>query len=158
MILFIANVVLAVIMASMLAQATLQAILIAMVAAFFLTRPLRNSFGGDNYHQNVEKLLGLTGFFLWDLISSSLKVAFDVLTPELKAKPRFIVVPLDAKTDTEILLTANLISLTPGSLSVDISEDRSKLLVHAMFADGSADEVRQALKDGMERRVIEALR
>lgn len=158
MIMFVANLVLAIIIASMLAEASLQAILIALIASFFLTRPLRGSFGGDDYHQNVEKLLGLGGFFLWDLISSSFKVAFDVLTPTLQATPRFIVVPLDAKTDTEILLTANLISLTPGSLSVDISEDRKHLLVHAMFADGSADEVRQSLKDGMERRVLEALR
>ncbi len=158
MIMFAANLVLAIVMASMLAKANLEAILISMCVAFFLTRPLRNSFGPQGYHQRIEKLLGLTGFFLYDLLKSSFKVAYDVLTPTFMAKPRFLAVPLDAQTDAEILLTANLISLTPGSLSLDISEDRKTLLVHVMFVEGSAEEMHQSLKYGMERRVMEALR
>ncbi len=158
MIMFVANLVLAIVSASLLAEATLQAILIGMVGAFFLTRPLRDSFGPQGYHQRIEKIIGLTVFFLYDLLVSSTKVAYDVLTPNLKAKPRFLAVPLDAKTDPEILLTANLISLTPGSLSVDISEDRKTLLVHTMFGDRTPDQQRQDLKDGMEKRVIEALK
>lgn len=158
MIMFAANLVLAIVMASMLADASLQAILISLIAAFFLTWPLRRSFGEDQYHNRIAKLLGLAGFFLYDLVISSFKVAYDVLTPTFLGQPRFLAVPLDAKTDTEILLTANLISLTPGSLTVDISEDRQILLVHAMFGEGTADEERQSLKDGMERRVLEALR
>lgn len=158
MIMFAANLVLAIVMASMLAKANLEAILLSLIVAFFLTRPLRNSFGPQGYHQRIEKLVGLAGFFLYDLVKSSFKVAYDVLTPTFLGKPRFLAVPLDAETDAEILLTANLISLTPGSLSLDISDDRKTLLVHAMFGEGTADEERQSLKDGMERRVMEALR
>lgn len=158
MIMFVANLVLAIIMAAMLADASLYAVLIGMIVAFFLTWPLRGSFGPDRYHNRIGKLFGLAGFFLYDLLVSSFKVAYDVLTPTFLGKPRFLAVPLDAETDTEILLTANLISLTPGSLSVDISEDRKTLLVHAMFGEGSAEDERQSLKDGMERRVMEALR
>ena len=49
--------------------------------------------------------------------------------------PAIIIMPLDVKTDAGILLVANLISLTPGTLSLDVSEDRKNLKIHAMFAD-----------------------
>jgi multicomponent Na+:H+ antiporter subunit E len=68
-----------------------------------------------------------------------------------------IAVPIDANTDAEITVLANLVSLTPGSLSIDISEDRSHLLVHALFVD-DLDLFKEELKQGMERRVLEAMR
>jgi multicomponent Na+:H+ antiporter subunit E len=55
----------------------------------------------------------------------------------------------------DILLVTNLISLTPGTLSLDVTDDRSTLYIHAMFAD-DPDEIRRQIKDGMERWVIEA--
>ena len=64
--------------------------------------------------------------------------------------------PLDAKSDGEIFLVADLISLTPGSLSLDVSPDGKTLYVHAMFVD-DPEALRRDLKQGMERRVIEAL-
>jgi multicomponent Na+:H+ antiporter subunit E len=66
-------------------------------------------------------------------------------------------VPLDAKTDFEIMMVANLISLTPGTLSIDLSEDRRYLYVHVMFMQDVA-EVRRELKQGLEKRVLEVLR
>lgn len=158
MIMFIANFMLAIVMAELLAGFSLQALTLSMLAAFFLTWPLRKSFGEDTYHKRVVALTNLTAFFVYELVVSSFRVAYDVVTPPILAKPRFLTVPLDAKTDTEILLTANLISLTPGSLSVEISPDRKHLLVHTMFPGQSPDEARAELKDGMERRVVEALR
>ncbi|MEM6465820.1 MAG: Na+/H+ antiporter subunit E, partial [Pseudomonadota bacterium] len=55
-----------------------------------------------------------------------------------------------------ILLVTNLISLTPGTLSIDVSEDRKTLKIHAMFAD-DPEAVCATLKSGMERWVIDAL-
>lgn len=83
-------------------------------------------------------------------------MAIDVLTPRHRSRPAIIEVPLDVKSDTGILLVTNLISLTPGTLSLDVSEDRKTLLVHAMFAD-DPDALRKSLKDGMERWVIDAV-
>jgi multicomponent Na+:H+ antiporter subunit E len=114
-------------------------------------------FGAERYHARLVGAVGLFVYFLYDLVVSSLIVAWDVLTPRLRAQPCFVEMPLDARTDLEIMLTANLISLTPGTLSVDVSPDRRTLLVHAMFArDPSA--VVAHLKGGIERRVLEALR
>ena len=68
-----------------------------------------------------------------------------------------VAVPLDVETDGEITLLANLISLTPGSLCLDVSEDRKTLYVHVMFLD-DVEECRRELKEGFERRVLELLR
>ncbi|MFN3614431.1 MAG: Na+/H+ antiporter subunit E, partial [Rubrimonas sp.] len=72
------------------------------------------------------------------------------------ARPAFVTMPLDAETDVEITLTANLISLTPGTLSVDVTPDRRGLIIHAMYAEDPADVI--AGCKTMERRVLEALR
>lgn len=81
------------------------------------------------------------------------------LAPESYICPGVIAVPLDARTDVEITLLANLITLTPGSVSLDLSEDKRVLYVHAMYIDGGDVEAyRRAIKDGLERRVLELLR
>lgn len=114
-------------------------------------------FGESRYHARLVGSVRLLAFFTVDLVKSSIAVAYDVLTPTLHARPAFVEMPLDAQTDLEIMLTANLISLTPGTLSVDVSADRRTLLVHAMFAE-DPDAVVAGLKAGMERKVLEALR
>ena len=80
-----------------------------------------------------------------------------MITPPFYSRPGIVAVPLDARTDFEIMTLANLISLTPGTLSLDVSEDRRTLYVHAMFID-DPDALRREIKQGMERRVLEALR
>jgi multicomponent Na+:H+ antiporter subunit E len=72
-------------------------------------------------------------------------------------RPGIVAVPLDAQTDLEITLMANLITLTPGTLSLDVSEDRHTLYVHAMFVD-SPESVRDSIKNGFERRLLELIR
>ena len=64
--------------------------------------------------------------------------------------------PLDIEDSVQIAVLANLISLTPGSLSLDVSPDRRTLYVHCMFVD-DADETRGAIKGGFERLVKEAM-
>ena len=81
------------------------------------------------------------------------------LTPESYVCPGVVAIPLDARTDAEITLLANLITLTPGSVSLDLSDDRRLLYVHAMYIDGEDVEAyRRSVKEGLERRVLELLR
>lgn len=108
------------------------------------------------YFLRVYYWLKLIVMFLYELVVSSIQVFWEVVTPGHNAGPAIIEMPLDVKTDAGILLVTNLISLTPGTLSIDVSEDRKTLLVHAMFAD-DPDAVVHALKSGMERWVIDAL-
>jgi multicomponent Na+:H+ antiporter subunit E len=81
------------------------------------------------------------------------------LAAESYVCPGVVAIPLDARTDAEITLLANLITLTPGSVTLDISEDRCLLYVHAMYIDGGDVEAyRRSVKEGLERRVLELLR
>jgi len=154
--LFLTNLLLAVTWAALTAGFTLSGLAVGFVIGFvalWFTQPL---FGGGQspYFRRVWRALRLLVYFHYDLIKSSVAVAWDVLTPRHQAEPALIEMPLDVKSDVEILLVTNLISLTPGTLSVDVSEDRSRLLIHAMFAE-DPEGLKRQLKDGMERMVRE---
>ncbi|WP_439185216.1 Na+/H+ antiporter subunit E [Carboxylicivirga taeanensis] len=75
------------------------------------------------------------GLYLYKLIQSNLYIAYDLLTPHLKTHPGIIRVPLILKSDTALLLFSNLVSMTPGSLSIDITHDRKLMLVHILYLD-----------------------
>ncbi len=122
--------------------------------ALWITRPL---YEPTLYFVKVIKILQLLGYFIWQLIVSNLRVLWDVITPTHISKPGIIGVPLDAKTDFEIMLVANLVSLTPGTLSLDISADRTILYVHVMFLD-DVETTRLQIKEGIEHKVLEAIR
>ena len=123
-------------------------------AALWITRPL---FGPTGYFLRVVRLLRLALTFVWELMVSNFRVLWDVVTPTHFSRPAVIGVPLDARSDFEIMVVANMISLTPGTLSLDVSEDRSTLYVHVMFVD-DLEAARAQIKERIEKRVLEAFR
>jgi multicomponent Na+:H+ antiporter subunit E len=123
-------------------------------AALWVTRPL---YGHTLYFVRVAKILRLAGYFVWQLLISNLRVLWDVVTPKHISRPGVIAVPLEARTDFEIMLVANLVSLTPGTLTLDVSEDRKSLYVHVMFLD-DVESARREIQQGIEKRVLEAIR
>ncbi len=76
--------------------------------------------------------LVLLGYFVRELILGALNVAWLVVQPRRRPRPAFISYPLTVTTDLQITLLAYLITLTPGTLSVDVSDDRKTLLVHTL--------------------------
>ncbi len=107
------------------------------------------------HFQRVPRLVSLVLFFLKELVVANLRVAYEVITPPLYMKPGVIALPLDARTDLEITLLANMISLTPGTLSLEVAEDRSYLYVHAIHVEPEATEaLKQSIKEGFERRIL----
>lgn len=104
-------------------------------------------------------ILRLFALFCWDLLISSLQVARAVLTPGDSVAPRFVIVPLKAaRSDLEITLVGNYITLTPGTLTVDVSPDRQTLLIHSLLAGDSGDGVRADVREAIEPRVLKATR
>ncbi|KPQ21627.1 MULTISPECIES: Na+/H+ antiporter subunit E [unclassified Halomonas] len=103
--------------------------------------------------QRLPRLILFIGFFLKELVLANFKVAFDIITPPWYMKPGVIAMPLKASSEFEIAFVANLISLTPGTLSLDVSDDRRVLYIHAMFLDDE-DELRRGLAE-LERRALE---
>lgn len=72
---------------------------------------------------------------LWDIVLSNIEVARRILGPESAITPRFVWVPLDLGDPHAILALAGIITMTPGTLSADLSPDRRHLLVHAFNVD-----------------------
>lgn len=134
--LFAINITLAFAWAALTGTFTLPNVLLGYVigyGALWFAAPLFNE--PASYFLRTFRVVRLAGFFLYELIISSIQVVWDVLTPEHKSNPEVVELPLEVQSEFGILLTANLISLTPGTLSLDVTPDRKRLIVHAMFAD-----------------------
>ncbi len=95
--------------------------------------------------------------FIWELIKSAVRVAVQVLSPRLNVHPGNVAIPLSTDQDFEIAVLANLITLTPGTLSVDVSADKSTLYIHALDAS-DPDAVRRDIKQTFETKIMKAFR
>jgi multicomponent Na+:H+ antiporter subunit E len=124
-------------------------------ASYFILWFVWRAVGPSRYFAKIPQVIGFIGFYLWELIISSLRVAYIVLSPAA-LRPGVIAVPLDIKTDAEIALLTNVITLTPGTLSLDVASDRSTLYVHAIEAP-EPNEFCREIKQNFERRVRELL-
>ena len=102
---------------------------------------LRDNVGRPNGVRRLWKIGALGGLFIRELLMSAIRVAGAVLLrdPARSLRPAIIAYPLSVRSDAEIAVLANLITLTPGTLSVDVSDDRSVLFIHALdLADRDA--------------------
>jgi multicomponent Na+:H+ antiporter subunit E len=117
---------------------------------------LRKNLGAPHRLRQLRNIASLSALFLYELGASAVRVAIVVLTPDLDAalKPAIIAFPLTVTSDAEITLLANLITLTPGTLSVDVSEDRRLLYVHALNF-GSRESLIADIAGGFEAKVRE---
>jgi len=106
----------------------------------------------------VGRALRFAVTYVLDLILSSVQVAIDVCRPRLDVCPGVVGIPLKAESDAEITVLANLISLTPGTLSLDVSPDRRTLFVHAMDLEGGPDALRVDIRETLEKRVLDLMR
>lgn len=123
-------------------------------AILWILQPLMGE--RTSYFLQVWYWIKLITLFLYELVVSSMAVLLDIVTPDHRARPAIVDVPLDVRSDAGILLVTNLVSLTPGTLSLDVSPDRSTLRIHAMFAD-DPDALCHEIKSGMEKWVMDAL-
>ena len=118
---------------------------------------IREQVGTYSYYNRAIKVLLLIGTFFYELVLSALRVAKILLSPRLKLTPRIIAYPLTVDRDFEITLLANLITLTPGTLSVDVSTDRKFLFVHCIDSPDQETTIKD-IKQSFERRIMEAFR
>jgi multicomponent Na+:H+ antiporter subunit E len=126
--------------------------LIALAALYLL----RERIKAPRQARRMGRILALAGLFLRELVVSGIRVSILVLTPDLKKalSPAFIAFPLRVRSDAEITLLANLITLTPGTLSVDISADKAWLFIHVLQMSDKATLVAE-IANGFETRVME---
>lgn len=110
------------------------------------------------HFQKLPVLIGFMVFFTREMITANIKIAIDAVTPVIYMTPAIIKLPLEAKTDLEITLLANLLSLTPGTLSIDVSENRNYLYVHTTYMNEGPDMLKEKIKNGFEKRLLKLTR
>lgn len=117
-----------------------------ITAAFWPERP-----GGIR----AGKMISYTLMVLWDIMVANIQVAWIVLTvPNAKLKPAWITIPLDLRQPEAITLLAGTITLTPGTVSADLSQSGRYLLVHVLHTD-DPDAERDGIKSRYETRLKE---
>lgn len=99
-------------------------------------------------------LLRLIGTVLWDILVASIVVTRLILGPGAALCPRFVVVPLDMTNPYAIAMLASIISLTPGTVSVSLSDDHKELLLHGLDVP-DAEELIRAVKTRYETPIKE---
>lgn len=103
----------------------------------------------------MGKMIVYSFVVIWDIILANIQVAWIVISvPNAKLKPAWIVVPLELKQPEAITLLAGTITLTPGTVSADLSDEGHSLLVHVLHTD-DPDGVRDEIKERYERRLLE---
>ncbi|HMP75163.1 MAG TPA: Na+/H+ antiporter subunit E [Kiritimatiellia bacterium] len=157
MMMLFSNFMLAIIWAAMTGTFSLANLVVGFLFGYISLLLLKPLMGDSAYYSKFPRTIGFIVYFLKEMIVSSARVAWDVITPTHYNRPGILAIPLSAKTDLEITLVANLITLTPGTLSLDVSPDRSTLYIHAMFAE-DPEAIRRDIKDGLERRLLELIR
>jgi multicomponent Na+:H+ antiporter subunit E len=127
---------------------------LGFVLAGFCLWLVRAESGLMAYIVRTRRAAGLAWLFLIELIKSAWSVARIVARRNMNLAPGIVAYPLRVQSDVEIALLANLITLTPGTLSVDVSQDRSVLYIHAIDCS-DPDGMRAGIADGFERRIME---
>jgi multicomponent K+:H+ antiporter subunit E len=114
--------------------AALSMLIAAWTSAFWPDRPRL---------QRPVTLLRFVAVILWDIIIANIAVARLVLGPQNRLNPRFLEIPLDVADPYALVTLASVITLTPGTVSSELSADRRTLYVHALDATDPAAAVRQ---------------
>lgn len=154
---FLSNILLTIIWVALTGDFTLANYFFGFLISFFMMWLITSGTGDAKYFRILPKVIGFVFFFIYELVKANLQVAYEVMTPNYNMTPGIVKVPLDAKTNLEITFLANLISLTPGTLSLDVSDDKKVLYVHSMYITSKESFIR-GIKNGFEKRILEILR
>lgn len=154
---FLANLLLAFGWAMMIAELSLGGLMVGFFFGYILLWFGQPLIGGSSYFDKMRQIATFLLFFIKEIVRANLRVAWHVVTPSSFFKPGIIALPLEPQSDFEATLLSNVLTLTPGSFSVDLSSDRRVLYVHVMDVD-DADRTRQQLKEEYEKPLLEVLR
>lgn len=141
---------------ALIGEFTFDSFVEGLVITFFVVG-LTNYYARNQqrgYFGQFWRTLRVTLAFLRAVIIASFRVAFIVVTPRLNIRPAVVAVPLDLERDDQITIFANMITLTPGTLSLDVSADKKTLYVHTIDMD-DVEAFRAELKNGFEAQVLE---
>jgi len=152
------NVFLALIWLALTMKFSFANILFGLVLGYFVLWFLKRKEKNDRYFKRIPAFLSFMVLFVKEVIKGSVKISYDIITRSHYMNPGIIAVPLTAKTDIEITLLANAITLTPGTTSLALSDDRTILYVYNVYLGKDPQESVQEIKNGLERKLLEVMR
>ncbi|WP_010251420.1 Na+/H+ antiporter subunit E [Myroides injenensis] len=156
---FLLNLLLALVWVALTGQLNYSNFIFGSVLGFFILWILvrRSKPHEKEYFYRVPKILTFILYFLYDMLQANLQVAIDVVTPNYHTTPGIIKYYIDAKTDFEITMLTNIIALTPGTMVIDIADDKSYIYIHTMYLRDK-DVFIKRMKDRTEKKLLEILR
>jgi multicomponent Na+:H+ antiporter subunit E len=132
-------------------------LLFGFMLGFLVLWILNRAEDDHRYFTRVPNTIAFVFYFVYEMFKANLQVAYDVITPRYFFKPGIVRYPLQADTDIEINLLSTIISLTPGTLILDVSEDKKWLYIHVMYL-GDKERFIQRIKNGFEKKLLAILR
>lgn len=120
--------------------------IILWVTTFFYNR---------RYFRQFYRVILLMLYFIKELWVSNLRVIYYVITPKLQFQPAILELELQLKSERAIVLLSNLITLTPGTLTLEVSSDRSRLYFHTInVPEGDVQAAKEKIRNGFEKRIL----
>ncbi|GAB3015677.1 Na+/H+ antiporter subunit E [Niabella terrae] len=154
---FLMNLLLSFIWVALTGSLTYTGFLFGFILGFIVLWIMNRAEEDRRYFYRLPKIFTFVLYFLYEIIKANIQVAYDVITPRYFFKPGIVRYPMNARTDFEINVLSTLISLTPGTLIIDVSKDKKVVYIHVMYLTNAKSFVNN-LKTGLERRLLEILR
>lgn len=152
---FLVNLALAALYMALMHSTAFLTFLVGFVIGFVIVWFYGKASGTDTYPGRMAGLLLFFAYFIKILIKANLQVAWEIITPSLHMTPRIVKYPVRGMSEPEITWLANAITLTPGTLSMDLDEKGEHLYIHCMYAQdrdeaiAALDELREELLRGV---------
>lgn len=114
-------------------------------------------FGTRFYLKRVVKILNLILLFIQELILSTISVLRWVLSPKLNITPGIFTYKTELKGDYQVTALALLLTLTPGSVVMEVSEEGDVFYIHAMDLEEAKDSLVRSIGK-FEKAIMEVTR
>ncbi|EGQ21283.1 multisubunit Na+:H+ antiporter subunit E [Sporosarcina newyorkensis 2681] len=152
------NFFIAVVWMFMTSSLTPSTFVIGYIIGLLLIIMTRRFFPGRLYIWRLWSALKLTAIFLRELVLSNISVLLLVIKPNLSSiQPMIFALPTELEQDWEITLLSSLITLTPGTIVIHVSDDQRTLYIHAIDVD-DVDEAIDSIKNTFEKAIMEVSR
>jgi multicomponent Na+:H+ antiporter subunit E len=154
---FLLNILLTMIWIALTGSFTYINLLFGFIISFFILWIISRNNPDNRYFTIAFNVFSFFFYFLYEMLKANLQVAYEVMTSNLHMKPGIVRLEMEARTDLEITFLASLISLTPGTLVIDVSDDRKVMYVHGMYLQ-DREKFIESIKSGLEKPLLKIMR
>ncbi|KMK76649.1 Na+/H+ antiporter subunit E [Alkalihalobacillus pseudalcaliphilus] len=135
----------------------LKTFIIGYIIGFIILVLMRRIFPSRLYIIRIYGVIHLLFVFIRELLLSNLSVMKIIMKPKLDIKPGIFTLHIDYKSDWELTLLSLLISLTPGTVVIDISHDKEQMYIHTMNIDDLENSI-EHISNSFQKVILEVSR